>query len=390
MSKTAVIHKKRIKHKIQISGANAVEYALVMAIVVGMMIMASQALRPGVDGMFSDTGQKMVALVNGGAGSGQELSTNGNQTNANTDDGGGSFLGSLWNGTKTVVGTGGSVLWGAGEGLYDTGAGIVTLGYDVVRLPFNGEVRGKYADAGRAIYNDPSLIVDALVDPITDDWENGNRGEAVGRGIFEVLSMVVAPTKIAKLGKVDDVARVADNLGELGDVGRLGDDAAAIAARTSRITPDNAFDMIDEFRRLKGNMSQLGDDIPIRGDGNGTVSFVDIDGNPVFGVNSTNLARDIDKNLGRDWASTLDLQYGRGTGQFLTHAEAHSLMRAYDKTGGNLPANMSMYVDRASCSFCRAPDALPRMAREMGVENLTLHFKDGRTGIIRNGAFEWQ
>lgn len=197
-------------------GANAVEYALVMAIVVAMMITASQMLKPGINDLFDTTGQKMIDLVNGGSGA-QNTNSSASNAGSPSDDGGG-FWSGAWNGAVSTVKFTGNVIYGAGEGVYDLGAGVVTLGYDVVRLPFNGEVRTKYADAGRAIWDDPSLLVDAFVEPITDDWELGNYGQAIGRGIFEIGSMVVAPTKVAKLGKLDevtDVVRITDNVGDV-------------------------------------------------------------------------------------------------------------------------------------------------------------------------------
>ena len=66
------------------------------------------------------------------------------------------------------------------------------------------------------------------------------------------------------------------------------------------------------------------------------MAFVEVNGKPVFGVNSSTLVRDADKNLGRSWADDLGLKYGQGTGQYLTHGEAHSLMRVLsDKLDGS-------------------------------------------------------
>ena len=65
-------------------------------------------------------------------------------------------------------------------------------------------------------------------------------------------------------------------------------------------------------------------------------------------------------------------------------------MRAYEKTGGNLPSKMNMYVDRLSCGNCQ--NYLPRLTKAMNVNELHLTFKDGRTAVIRNGEFigDWQ
>lgn len=117
------------------------------------------------------------------------------------------------------------------------------------------------------------------------------------------------------------------------------------------------------------------------------MAAVDLNGQPVFGVNSSSLVRDADKNLGRSWANDMGLQYGQGTGQFLPHGEAHSLMRAYDKSGGNMPSTVTMYVDRFSCPFCQQPNALPELASRMGIQTLNLQFKGGRRAVISNGQF---
>jgi hypothetical protein len=150
-------------------------------------------------------------------------------------------------------------------------------------------------------------------------------------------------------------------------------------------TKDNAFDTIDQFRTKKGGLDELGDSIPIKGDGNGTVAFVEVNGKPIFGVNSSTLVRDADKNLGRSWIDRLGLSKGKD--QIVWHGEGHSLMRAYEKTGGKLPENMTMFVDRVSCANCRTH--LPKRTEEMGVKNLTLNFKNGRSGKISDGKFEW-
>jgi len=154
------------------------------------------------------------------------------------------------------------------------------------------------------------------------------------------------------------------------------------------ISSDNAFDLIDEFRGHKTSMEPLGDYIPTKGDGTGTVAFIDLDGKPVFGVNSSVLVNDADKNLGRKWRDELGLNQGEA--QMTFHAEAHSLMRAYEKTGGNMPTEVTIYVDRLSCGTCQ--NYLPELTESMGINQLDLHFKDGRTASIIDGMFEgnWQ
>ena len=132
-------------------------------------------------------------------------------------------------------------------------------------------------------------------------------------------------------------------------------------------------------------MDELGDTIPIKGDGLGTVAFVEAGGKRVFGVNSTALVRDIDKNLARTWRDRLG--FNAGQAQSLFHAEAHSLMRAYEKLGGAMPKQLTMYVDRLTCGPCQG--ALPKLMQEMGIERLRINTKSGRIGEIFEGSFRW-
>lgn len=99
------------------------------------------------------------------------------------------------------------------------------------------------------------------------------------------------------------------------------------------------------------------------------------------GYNSGALLNEADKELARQWRKRLGLN--SGDAQSLFHAEAHSLMRAFEKTGGNLPSEMTMYSDRVSCSFCQKN--LPVLMREMNVDKLMLKFKDGSSMLLKAG-----
>ena len=145
------------------------------------------------------------------------------------------------------------------------------------------------------------------------------------------------------------------------------------AVGTLRVfTRENAFDIIDQFRSKKGGLDPLGDYLPVKGDGKGTVAFVDLGGKPVFGVNSSVLVKNADKNLGRYWRDRIG--FTKGQDQVVWHGEAHSLMRAHQKTGGNMPTNLTMYSDRPTCDNCQT--YLPELMHEMGVNKLTIHFKN--------------
>lgn len=95
-----------------------------------------------------------------------------------------------------------------------------------------------FRQAVTAIASDPSLLVKAVVEPITTAWKKGEYGEAFGRGAFEVASVLLGPKgadKAAKGGKLADVAAdVGRAAGKLDDAARLGDqlsDAAKAAGK---------------------------------------------------------------------------------------------------------------------------------------------------------------
>jgi hypothetical protein len=152
------------------------------------------------------------------------------------------------------------------------------------------------------------------------------------------------------------------------------------------LTRDAAFQKIDDFRAGKDGMEPLGDTIPKVGDGQGTVALLDLNGNPVYGVNST-LGSEADMNMARGWRDTMQEDYGWGAGksQTLFHAEGQSLMKAYNMTGGSLPEEMNMYVDRLSCGTCQ--NYLSDLMDAMGVKRLNLFFKSGKDAVIQDGEY---
>lgn len=179
------------------------------------------------------------------------------------DDGGflgqvGGFFNGVWEvGSETVSGVvdlaggiagttydtvGGAVVDGS-LGLYETATGtqveepgwLPDFNRGVDRLKTAGQVAGTLAE-------NPGLLVDAVVDPIAEDWQAGNHGEAIGRSFAEVIG-IVAGTK--GVDKAAAGARVADALGDagriaddLGDVARLTDDVADVGTDVGRVIDD--------------------------------------------------------------------------------------------------------------------------------------------------------
>ncbi len=149
------------------------------------------------------------------------------------------------------------------------------------------------------------------------------------------------------------------------------------------ITKEQAFAKIDEVRAQTDGMEPLGDTIPVVGDGRGTVAITDLNGEPIAGVNSS-VASEEDLARAADWKKTMSEDYGwkAGKSQALYHAEGQSLMKAYDKAGGNLPEELNMYVDRTSCPNCRT--YLPELMDATGVKTLNLYFKDGASMVLQS------
>lgn len=158
----------------------------------------------------------------------------------------------------------GETLWETGKGVVELGAGAVTTAYDLspagallegathlyenatgndVELPgwLPSAERGgarlqAAADTVATIAGDPGLLVDAVVAPIVDDWNNGNYGEAVGRGATELLLAVVGTKGIDKAAKGARVANAVDTAGDVARTTRIADrvEDVASAGRAAR------------------------------------------------------------------------------------------------------------------------------------------------------------
>lgn len=192
---------------------------------------------------------------------------------------------------------------GAGEVLWETGEGVVTLGGNALKAGYDLSPAGYAVDGVTGLYaratgdtldapdwlpsaarggermeaaaevvvtlaRNPELLVDAVVDPIQADWQAGHYGEAIGRGATELVLALVGTKGIDKAAKgakvadaadtAADAARVAAQADDLGDAGRTAaraaDDAdlAKIVAdaetgRTVGGRPVLAFESMDDF-----------------------------------------------------------------------------------------------------------------------------------------------
>lgn len=255
-------------------GSISVEYSLVMAITVTIVVAAAQAMNPNMESFFEAAATKIESFLGGGS-SGtqgspeQDIATYSSDANAEArqaaaqlrqeaarggeDSGGGGFWSGVWEGTKQV----GGFFKGVGEQAWDTVYGLGTLAYDIHRLASpsailyefidpegQAELRNKYVQAGQAIWNNPGDVAYAIVEPIVTDWKNGNYGEAIGRGTFEAVTIVFTPTKLGKVGKVGDVVEdVAGAANAIDNVATKADeiaDAGSVAGRVDGALPDEA------------------------------------------------------------------------------------------------------------------------------------------------------
>jgi len=71
----------------------------------------------------------------------------------------------------------------------------------------------KAADALATMVTNPSLVADAVIEPIKTEWNAGNEAEAVGRGVFEFGSLLVGGMA-SKISKGEDVG-TADELTDI-------------------------------------------------------------------------------------------------------------------------------------------------------------------------------
>ncbi|MBL7746242.1 MAG: hypothetical protein JNM19_02340 [Chitinophagaceae bacterium] len=106
----------------------------------------------------------------------------------------------------------------------------------------------------------------------------------------------------------------------------------------------------------------------------GTVCKAEIEGKSFWGINSK-LSPEAN-SLRQKWFKKITWVPPKkkapahlGHAQSLSHAEAHTLMNAFEELG-SLPRNVTLYVDRATCNMCKGE--LPAIMKSMGIEELTI------------------
>jgi len=195
--------------------------------------------------------------------------------------------------------------------------------------------------------------------------------------LMEVLTEIVGDADLAAayVGQVAasaDAGTVSANVDESGDSGYNGTDEEI----------EQAWIRVDEFRTDTNGLESLGDTIPEKGDKRGTVAFIEVNGEKIFGVNSS-LLSDAEKNLGRRYFAIMQEngyfkdvhRYGQGSSQVFTHAEGYALLKAYEISGGNLGEKVIIYTDRATCEICKK--YLPLLKEYLGIKHLIIVNKNG-------------
>ncbi|MGB9752877.1 HNH endonuclease [Roseiflexus castenholzii] len=182
------------------------------------------------------------------------------------------------------------VFVGLFEGVYDTVAGLVTLGVDLVKMiAGDAGTRQKYGALIEALITDPlgtaGNVLWSIVEPIVTDWQEGRYGEAVGRTVFEILPAILAiftggataagyATKAGTAGRavdvlgdagrvmnrIDNAARVANRIDDAGRIANRIDDASdvakgnAVSGAATRLSPSQ----LRHLRRQAGTVARTG------------------------------------------------------------------------------------------------------------------------------------
>ncbi len=186
---------------------------------------------------------------------------------------------------------------------------------------------------------------------------------------FEVCNLTIAQNHSFAVGNAGVLVHNTGGCPKV-DVGGLGYPGSMPGAPIR--TASNSFEDIAAFRQRAGLQ-------PFSEASGDTVARVVVNGRAYHGVNSTitEASRAASKPLRQrffemiDWVPPKARQPEHlGHAQSLTHAEAHALMRAFERQG-SLPKQLTMYVDRTTCNMCRGE--LPVLLKRRGVERLDVY-----------------
>ena len=154
------------------------------------------------------------------------------------------------------------------------------------------------------------------------------------------------------------------------------------------------FEAIGSFRTITG-MPDIGSGSAQR-TSEGTVAYMEMDGQAVFGVNSDAPGYTVrDEAMARDIRSRLIERYpdimstgntGHRPNDALFHAEANALLRAAEPYGGTLAGRtIEMRVDRRLCDSC--DKVLPSLGSQIGNPTVRIIDGTGTIWIMRDGTW---
>lgn len=153
----------------------------------------------------------------------------------------------------------------------------------------------------------------------------------------------------------------------------------------SAISHEGAMARIAEFRR-RANLPAYNPDV----EGTGTVAMAVVQGQEFFGINSGFSPSSL--TLRKETLARIHAEgHGEGVSTVLhralalTHAEAHSLMLAYNQLG-DLKGTVVVHVDRKTCGFCSAEKgAVAALQRLYGIQELVIIDGDGHRWTFPRG-----
>jgi hypothetical protein len=130
-----------------------------------------------------------------------------------------------------------------------------------------------------------------------------------------------------------------------------------------------------------------------------TIAVTMLDGEPIFGVNSTaplHLYPDEDRARADRYRDMLiethpdvmqTINIGQKPNDSVYHAESHALLGAAVENGGTLKGrHLAIYVDRIMCPSCEA--VLPLLALKLGNPTVTIIDASGVRQTLRNGRWD--
>lgn len=138
-----------------------------------------------------------------------------------------------------LLGQLGGVATGAWGGVTDLAGSLKDMGVGAFNLTgLNGaeaqaQTQASLARTADVIVNNPGAVLDAVTRPVTEPWSQGRYGEAIGRGAFEVASLVVGAKGVDKAGRLGTAARAADTVADTARVADTAADTARVATATN-------------------------------------------------------------------------------------------------------------------------------------------------------------